>query len=249
MTRVIWGNVGERFFETGVDRGVLFVGDASGVPWTGLISVDESPTGGSSRGVYVDGIKYRNILSREEYEATIEAYTYPKEFGVCDGSVSVRNGLFATRQRRRPFGLTYRTLVGNDVHGTAHAYKIHIVYEASAEPTTYSHKSINDSSDISNFSWKITTRPPILSGYRPTSHFVIDSRETPSGLLSFIEDLLYGTEQTQPRLPSVGELAYLFTVFENPEYDAGSPLEPAYYTYDGGPAVANQTDSIDGGTP
>lgn len=249
MTRIIWDNVGDRTYETGVDRGVLYVGDASGVPWSGLISIAESTSGIISRAFYVDGIKVRNKLSGGDYTATLEAYTYPPEFAECDGTVEIKNGLFATRQRRKPFGLCYRTIVGNDVHGLDHGYKIHLAYQLKAEASGFTHKTVNDNAEVENFSWNLTSKPSIVDGIAPTAHFIIDSRETPTGLLSYIEDILYGTELTSPRLPSAGELAYLFNVFENPEYDAGGPLTVSYYTYDGGLVSSNQTTTIDGGTP
>lgn len=249
MARILWDHIGERVYETGVDRGVLYVDEAPGVPWSGLVSIDESPTGGTSQAHYLDGVKFRNQSTLEEFEATLQAYTYPREFDECNGTFSLGNGLFATQQRRKSFSLAYRTLVGNDVRGQDYAYKIHLVYDAKAEPSSFSHKTVNDSAEVGNFSWKLTTKPSILAGIRPTSHFVIDSRDTPPALLGFIEDILYGTELTFPRLPSAGELEFLFKVFENPEYDGGTPLSEFYYTYDGGPVTNTQTETIDGGAP
>lgn len=249
MTRLDWSAVGERIYEAGVDQGVLYVGTNPGVPWTGLVSITESPSGVDNKTNYIDGVKYLNRLSGEEFEATIEAYTYPEEFAQCDGSLSVGNGLFAAQQKRRPFGLSYRTMVGNDTNGLDHGYKIHIVYDALAEPSEHANETLSDSSDAFNFSWHITTRPPRVSGIRPTAHFVIDSRKTPEGLLGFLEDILYGNALNIPRLPEVGELIYYFTSFASELFDAGGPLEVAYYTYDGGPPTPNQTTTLNGGTP
>lgn len=248
MARLIWGVAGQRFYEAGVDQGVLYVGNEPGVAWSGLTAVNESHSGGENRSYYVDGVKYANRHTFEEFEATIEAYTYPNEFERCNGMRLLANGLFATHQRRRPFAFSYRTLVGNDAEGIEHGYKIHIVYNALAEAADQEHRTLTDSPEPFNFSWKITTRPPILD-FTPTAHFVIDSRSTPEALLGFIEDILYGTDINTPRLPDAGELAFLFTTFETPEFDAGDPNDVVYYTYDGGTVTPNQTNTIDGGTP
>src|SRR6478735_3456324 len=136
MTRLTWGDTGRRYFEAGTDRGVLFVGNNPGVPWNGLKSVSESPSGGEPKAYYVDGFKYLNVASAEEYAATIEAFSAPAEFGVCDGSMMLGNGLFATQQPRRPFHFTYRTRVGNDLEGVDHGHKIHLIYNALARPSS-----------------------------------------------------------------------------------------------------------------
>lgn len=144
MTRIFWNAPGERFYEGGVDRGVLYVGSTPGVPWTGLISVAESPKGGEARPYYQDGIKRLNISGKEEFEATINAFTAPREFGPCDGTVAFQNGLFATQQPRKSFHLCYRTQVGNDIQGQSHAYKIHLVYNALAAPTERANATLSD---------------------------------------------------------------------------------------------------------
>lgn len=249
MPRAVWGKVGERFYEAGVDRGMLYVGTDPGVAWTGLVSVEESPTGAKPKPRYLDGIKFLNRQTNEEFEGNIEAYTYPDEFARCEGSLAVGNGLFARQQRRAPFGLAYRSKVGNDIDGIDHAYKINIVYDALAEPAGHTHRTLSDSDDMFNFSWHITTKPQIVAGVKPTANFVIDSRETPDGLLSYIEDILYGTDLQDPRLPSAGELAYLFMSFNSDVIDAGGPLDPAYYVYDGGSPTSTPTTILDGGTP
>jgi hypothetical protein len=210
MSRLAWGAPTERFFETGVDRGVLYVGVSAGVPWNGLVSVSESPTGGEPKPAYIDGYKFRNIASSEEFEATIEAFAAPKEFAPCDGSVSIQNGLIATQQPRRSFGLSYRTKVGNAVDGSDHAYKIHLVYNALAAPAQRTNTTLTDSNGLNSLSWGLTTLPPSVTGYKPTAHWVIDSRDAPIGLLNAIEDILYGTDAAAPRMPLVGELINVF---------------------------------------
>lgn len=248
MSRLKWGDLGERLFETGVDRGVLYLEDASGVAWSGLVSVTEEPVGGEAVPYYIDGIKYLNRALSEEFEATVEAYTYPDEFALYDGSQRIGNGLFATQQRRKSFGLSYRSLVGNDVEGADYAYKIHIIYNALASPSQHTNSSIGDSISPDNFSWKITTKAPLRAGRRPTAHFVIDSRETPAALLAEVEGILYGTETEAPRLPTLHELIYHFTA-DPSIFDAGEVLDPFYNEFDGGVVPEPQTSTIDGGTP
>lgn len=210
MTRLVWGVLGERFYEIGIDRGVLYVNENPGVAWSGLISVSESPTGGDAKAFYIDGFKYLNIASAEEFEATLEAFSSPPEFAPCDGVSSIQNGLFATQQPRRPFNLSYRTRVGNGVDGDQHGYKIHLVYNALAAPSQLTHSSMGESVDPTTHSWAITTLPPAATGIRPTAHFVIDSRSTSPELLTTVEDILYGNESVSARLPSVEELMDLF---------------------------------------
>jgi hypothetical protein len=233
----------------GVDQGVLYVGTAEGVPWNGLVSVSEAPTGGDATPYYVDGIKYLNRLAGEEFEATLEAYTYPNEFATCDGTSPYKNGLFVTQQKRKPFGLSYRTKIGNDVDGADHAYKIHLIYNALASPSPRSNDTITDSVDPFNFSWKLTTTPPAIAGRKPTSHFMIDTRETPFEVLTRIEEILYGSDDEASRLPTIPELVYIFESYNASTFDAGTVLEPYYATFDGGPPVSNQTSTVDGGAP
>ena len=209
MPRLTWDNVGERFYETGVDRGVLYVGSDAGVAWTGLISVTQTPSIGTAKEYYLDAVKYVNLAPSEEFAATIDAYTYPNEFGQCDGTASAYTGLFITQQPRKPFGLSYRTLIGNDADGES-AYKIHIVYNATAFPSEKVFKSLSGSSDPTEFSWDITTRPPAMPGYKPTAHIEIDTRTASSGSVSDIEDILYGTDITPSRIPTLAELIDVF---------------------------------------
>lgn len=210
MPRLTWSAVGERFYETGVDRGVLYVNGIYGVAWTGLTSVAESPSGGEARPYYIDGVKFLNISSAEEFEATINAFYRPLEFGPCDGTASIQNGLFVTQQPRKSFGLSYRTKLGNDVDGSDHAYKIHLVYNALAAPSERSNNTLGDSADPSVFSWAITTLPPSITGFKPTAHLVIDSRSTDPSVLSNVEDILYGNEANTAHLPSPDELIAIF---------------------------------------
>lgn len=247
MTRISWVGNGERFFEAGIDRGVLYVDGNPGVPWIGLVNVSRKQSGGETQPRYLDGIKISNRTSVEEFEGTIEAFTYPLEFEECDGTSRVQNGLRAKNQRRKQFGMVYRSKVGNDRDGIDHAYKIHILYNLKAEPSNRAYATLSDQTEPVTFNWNVSARPPIVSGIRPTAHYVIDSRETPPELLSILEDLLYGTELTDPALPTAGELIFLFDSFEDLVYDAGSPYTPVFVTYDAGQIDDPYDETIDGG--
>lgn len=250
MSRLIWGAIGERLYEIGVDRGVLYIDNEPGVAWNGLVSVSEDIDGGEAKPYYIDGVKYLNRSAPEEFQATIEAYTYPEEFSRCDGTAALStNGLFATQQARKSFGFAYRSLVGNDVHGTDFGYKIHLVYGALATPSSQEHMTMNDSMDPFNFSWTITTKAPRLGGHKPTAHFVIESRKTPAPLLAQIEDVLYGTDVDAPRLPPLVELIYLFESYDTTMFDAGIVGSPQFRTFDSGIVPIAQTSTIEGGVP
>lgn len=210
MARLTWNNFGDRFYEIGVDRGVLYI-DETGVPWNGLVSVTESPTGGDPKPYYIDGVKVLNVAAAEEFEATIDAVWQPPEFAPCDGTTAIQNGLFVTQQPRRQFGLSYRTMLGNDSAGPNAAYKIHLVYNALAAPSQVEHSTLNASNEPMKKSWQITTLPPLITGYKPTAHFVIDSRFTSSTLLSSVEDLLYGSDVAGATMPSASDLIAMFT--------------------------------------
>jgi hypothetical protein len=212
MTQLAWDNVGERYFEAGVDRGVLYPPIGDGVPWNGLISVDESPSGGDITPYFIDGIKYINRSAAEEFEATIEAYTYPEEFAQCDGSAELyqSQGLFATQQKRRPFGLSYRTLIGNDVNAEEHAYKLHIIYNALAEPSKRTYQTTGEDTEPTTFSWDISTTIVPVPGVENSAHLVIDTRQAWPWAVAAVEAVLYGTEDTPPRLPTPQELVDLF---------------------------------------
>lgn len=210
MARITWSTVGTRFYEAGVDRGVLYVDEFAGVPWIGLIAVDENPSAGERREYFIDGEKYLSLSSKEDFEATIRAYTYPVEFSQCDGTAQVRTGLFFSQQRRKPFGFSYRTLVGNEVDGTEHGYKLHLVYNALATPTSRSASSFSDSIEPSDFSWNISTKPLMVSGHASTAHVVVDSRHTNETIMAVIEDILYGSDTEVSRLPTPAELIEIF---------------------------------------
>jgi hypothetical protein len=212
VARLIWSVSGTRLYEAGIDRGVLYVDGFPGVPWTGLTSVEMNPTGGGTKSYYLDGNKYLIASSAEEFGATINAFTYPDLFARCDGTAEIRTGLRLTQQRRKSFGFSYRTLVGSDLNGDL-GYKIHIVYNALAEPTQRSYSSLSDSTDPVEFSWNVTTRPPVVSGYKRTSHVEIDSRTTDSQVLELIENALYGDEENAARLPSFSELVEMYDAF------------------------------------
>lgn len=247
MTRIDWTKAGSRVFEAGVDQGVLYVGNNPGVPWVGLIAVDQSQSGGSAKPRYLDGVKISNYTSPEEFEATIEAYTYPLEFEACDGISQFQNGLKVTQQRRKSFGMTYRTKVGNDLQGLNFAYKIHVLYGLRAEPSSRTSRTLSDDMEIANFSWDVTSQGQVVAGFLPTAHFAFDSRDVPLDLLNSIEDILYGTSTTDPRLPSAGELLFLFDSFEDLVYDAGFPDTPVFATYDAGTPSTPIVETIDGG--
>jgi hypothetical protein len=243
---VTWGEVEQRLYETGVDRGVLFVDAAPGVSWNGLVAVSENSTGGEVKAYYIDGFKYLNLLSGEEFEATIEAYTYPDEFGQCDGTESLENGLYTTQQAHKPFGLSYRTQVGNESDGSDYGYKIHLVYNALAAPSDKAYSTMNDSPEAMTFSWALTTSPSALAGRKPTAHLIIESRKTPPDHLQHIEYGLYGDPDSPSTLPTIPELIY---VFSDPilTLDAGGPGDPYSYTYNGGIIPGYQERTIDGG--
>jgi hypothetical protein len=212
MTRLSWGDPGKRYYETGIDQGVLFVGSAPGVAWSGLISVTESPTGGDARPFYLDGVKYLNISSAEEFAATISAFYAPAEFAPCDGIAYVQNGLSATQQPRRPFSLSYRTRIGNDVDADRHAYKIHIVYNALAAPSQRNRKSLGADADADPFEWSITTLPPLVATpYKATAHLIVDSRTADPTKLTTFENKIYGDVSNNPVLPTPAELIAIFT--------------------------------------
>lgn len=210
MPVLTWGAVGERFYESGIDRGVLYVGANAGVVWNGLISISESPTGGEAQPYYVDGFKYLNISAKEEFEATLQAFSAPLEFGVCDGMASISNGLYVTQQSRKPFGLAYRTKLGNDTIGVNYGYKIHIVYGALSSPSGHDYSTVSESTDPLTFSWHIATLPQEVTGYRPTSHFIIDSSKSTVAKMSTLEDILYGSASSTARLPTISELLTIF---------------------------------------
>jgi hypothetical protein len=247
MTRLTWAQTGERYFEAGIDRGVLFVGDNPGVPWVGLVSFDQQQSGGESTPRYLDGIKISNRTSQEEFEGTLEAYHYPVEFERCDGTYRADNGLRITQQRRREFAMIYRSKIGNDIAGLERAYKLHLMYNLKAEPSERGYHTLIEQNEPLTLSWRITSRAVPISGYRPSAHFIIDSRDIPAELLTQIEDLLYGTEDTDSTLPTPGELLFLFDSYLDTVYDAGSPYTEVFVIYDAGTPSTPVEETLDGG--
>lgn len=217
MSKIVWDKTGERFYETGCDHGVLFpceTGGAygKGVAWNGLISVTESPSGAEASPIYADNIKYANLISNEEFGATIEAYTYPDEFAECDGSVALTAGMYAGQQSRKTFGLAYRTVYGNDVDLNDYGYKLHLIYGCVAAPSERAYNSINDSPEANTFSWEISTTPvdiaTTINGktLKPTSILTFDSTKFSKEFMTKLEDMLYGTESDEPKLPLPDEI-------------------------------------------
>jgi len=209
MAKLTWGTPGERYYEAGVDRGAVYI-DGVGIAWSGLTAVSEKSPGGDVSEFFLDGIKYAQLMSAEDFEATVEALGYPREFAQCDGTLEVHNGLFATQQRRKTFNMTYRTKVGNDVSGIDLGYKIHLVYNALASPTDRSNQTLTDAAAPMTFSWNMTTVPSQVSGIRPTAHFVVDSRTANAGVLATLENLLYGTNVAAPNFPTASALVAMF---------------------------------------
>ena len=209
-----WDETGKRLYETGVRKGVLYPQDSSGtyskgVAWNGLTAVTESPSGAEATALYADDIKYLSLTSAEEFGATIEAYTYPDEFAVCDGSAELATGVSIGQQKRKAFGLCYRTIIGNDVDGDDHGYKIHIIYGALAAPSEKGYATVNDSPEAITFSWEITTTPVNVTGFKPTAYLVIDSTKIDAEKLTALEAILYGSESDEARLPLPDEIAEL----------------------------------------
>ncbi len=208
MAALVWDDAGNRFYETGIDKGVLYPIDAAGdyptgYAWNGLISVSENPTGAETSPLYADNIKYLELISKEEFGFTLEAYTYPDEFAQCDGSALPQLGTLVGQQTRTKFGLVYRTKVGNDVDGDAHAYKLHLIYGALAAPSEKAYQSINDSPEAITFSWEVTTTPEAVTGYDPSSLVVIDSRTADATSLAALEVNLFGDGATTANLPHI----------------------------------------------
>lgn len=209
--KITWDKSGERYYETGVKRGVLYVMDkgayGNGVAWNGLTAVTESPSGAEASPMYADDIKYLNLYSAEEFAATVEAYTYPDEFAECDGSAEIAPGVTIGQQKRKTFGMCYTTVLGNDTDGNDYGYKIHIIYGANAAPSEKAYATINDSPEAITFSWELSTTPVEVAGHKPTASLTIDSTKTTPEKMKAIEDILYGTESQEPRLPLPSEIA------------------------------------------
>lgn len=219
MSRIVWDQSGTRTYETGVRNGVLYPIQKGGlyslgVAWNGLTTVTESPSGAESNPSYADDIKYLNLLSAEEFGATIEAYTYPKEFEECDGSAELTEGVVIGQQKRKTFGLCYKTILGNDVDGEDHGYKLHLVYGCLAAPSEKGYQTVNDSPEAISFSWEVTTTPVSVDGFKPTALITIDSTRADATKLAALEAILYGTDEpaAEPRLPLPDEVKTLMSV-------------------------------------
>ncbi len=221
--KLVWDKTGEHYYETGVKNGVLYPMSASGtypkgVAWNGLTAITESPSGAEATALYADDIKYLNLMSNEEFGATVEAYTYPDEFAECDGSASLTEGVYIGQQARKTFGLCYRTTLGNDSKGNDYGYKLHIIYGAMASPSEKAYSTINDSPDAITFSWELSTTPVAVANFKPTASLTIDSTKVNAQKLAALEEILYGKDGTgednsvgavDPRLPLPDEIATL----------------------------------------
>ena len=215
MAAIVWDKSGERTYETGVDHGVLYPYNKethaydNGVAWNGLTTVTESPSGAEASAQYADNIKYLNMVSAEEFSATVEAFTYPDEFGECDGTAEVAPGVKIGQQNRKTFGMTYRTVFGNDTDANDYGYKLHLIYGALAAPSEKAYATINDSPEAISFSWEVSTTPVNVSGFKPTSLLVIDSTKVNKTKLQALEKVLYGSDEktgANPRLPMPDEV-------------------------------------------
>lgn len=211
--KLVWDQTGERLYETGIKQGVLYPQVSgkypAGYEWNGLTGVTESPSGAEATALYADDIKYLSLLSAEEFGATIEAYMYPDEFAECDGSASIAKGVNIGQQKRKQFGLAYKTTLGNDVDNNDFGYKLHLIYNCLAAPSEKSYATINDSPEAITFSWEVTTTPVPVEGFRPTATVVFDSTKLDAGKMSAVENALYGTVTEESKLPSIEELLAL----------------------------------------
>lgn len=224
MAKLEWDKVGEHYYETGVDHAVLYLRDtagkySNGYAWSGVTSISESPSGAESSAQYADNQKYLTLISAEEFGMTIEAFTFPNEFDECNGEFEAADGVRIGQQKRSTFGLSYRTKVGNDVDGQDKHYKLHLVYGCTASPSERAYATVNESPEAMTFSWEISTNPENVTGQKPTSLITIDSREANDAKLKQLEDLLYGTTDKEPTLPSPDEVIALFGT-------TGESLEP-----------------------
>lgn len=223
MAKIVWDKTGEHFYETGVKNCVLYIPTegvySKGVAWNGITAITESPSGAEATALYADDIKYLNLYSVEEFGATVEAYTYPDEFAECDGSAELVAGVKIGQQAHKPFGLCYRTTIGNDTDGNDHGYKLHIIYGAMASPSEKSYNTINDSPEAVTFSWELTTTPVNVAGAKPTASITIDSTKVDKQKLAALEEVLYGKDGTgsdhtgaaEPRLPLPDEIKTIMT--------------------------------------
>ena len=217
MSKLVWDQSGKRLYETGVDHGVLYpiqTGGvySKGVAWNGLTAVTESPSGADVNDIYADNMKYLGLLGAEKFGATVEAYTYPDEFAECDGSVELVKGATIGQQNRKVFGMVYRTVIGNDVDGNEHGYKLHLIYGATAAPSEKAYNTINEDPEAITFSWELSTTPVNVTGHKPTASLTIDSTKADPTKLAELEKILFGDPETEPRLPLPDEIAQLLNV-------------------------------------
>ena len=222
MSKLVWDKTGERLYETGVKNGVLYVQDETGaypkgVAWNGLTAVTESPSGAEATALWADDMKYLNLLSTEEFGATIEAYTYPDEFAECDGSAVLAKGVKIGQQKRKVFGMAYKTTLGNDIDANDYGYKLHIIYGALAAPTERGYATINDSPEAITFSWEISTTPVNVTGFKPTSYIEINSKTADPTKLAALEAKLFGSENEEAMLPLPDAIAELMKVTDGPQ--------------------------------
>lgn len=211
MPKLKWDQIGERLYETGVDKVVLFPMESTGqygagVAWNGISAVNESPSGAEPTALYANNGKYINLISNEDFAATIEAFMYPDEFEECDGSKEIAPGVVIGQQKRKVFGLSYRTLLGNDVDGNDHGYKLHIVYGCLAAPSEKNHSTVNDSPEAGTMSWSVSTTPVEVADAKPTATVTIDSTKADKAKLKKLEDMLYGTDEAESKLPLPAEV-------------------------------------------
>lgn len=217
MSKLVWDQSGKRLYETGVDHGVLYpiqTGGvySKGVAWNGLTAVTESPSGADVNDIYADNMKYLGLVGAEKFGATVEAYTYPDEFAECDGSVELVKGATIGQQNRKVFGMVYRTVIGNDVDGNEHGYKLHLIYGATAAPSEKAYNTINEDPEAITFSWELSTTPVNVTGHKPTASLTIDSTKADPTKLAELEKILFGDTETEPRLPLPDEIAHLLNV-------------------------------------
>lgn len=217
MSKLVWDQSGKRLYETGVDHGVLYpiqTGGvySKGVAWNGLTAVTESPSGADVNDIYADNMKYLGLVGAEKFGATVEAYTYPDEFAECDGSVELVKGATIGQQNRKVFGMVYRTVIGNDVDGNEHGYKLHLIYGATAAPSEKAYNTINEDPEAITFSWELSTTPVNVTGHKPTASLTINSTKADPTKLAELEKILFGDTETEPRLPLPDEIAQLLNV-------------------------------------
>lgn len=216
MAKIVWNSIGQRFYETGLDQGVLYVDDLAGIPWNGLVNLDETPTGGTPTPYYLDGKKILNIASQEEFEGSIQAFGHPELFNLCKGHVQIGSGLFVTQQKKKTFGLAYRTKIGNDLDLDEHGYKLHLLYDLLASENEVTNSSVNSGVSPVIKSWNLVNKPKQFNS-KKISHLVLDSTSIDTGLLSVYEGLLYGSVGIEPRLPSPAEMLSIFEMWNDLE--------------------------------